>query len=373
MIRWCKKWKLHVNINKSNVIHFRPVRRQRSLYEFKLGQNTIQYVECYRYLGILLDEHLKMNNCVSALCESANRALGGVISKFKQLNDLSYDVFIKLYETGVIPVVNYGAGVWGYDKYEICDKLQNKAMCYFLGVSKFAPTAALIGDLNVMPIMFTRWRCIIQLWNRLLRLDSNRLTKRVFLYDRSIMYNNWSSDIKSLLDRLDLEHVFENNRSCNITLFNDKCFKLTQENWLEQVNSKPKLRTYKCFKSRVETEDYVKCFMSRAKRSLFAQIRFGILPLEIETGRYYRKAENERLCKLCNMRVVENEIHFVMLCQLYNDLRMILFSRIINIDPLFMHLNTNERFNRIMNQHWREFCNVYLVSAWCRRKAKLFM
>ena len=39
---------------------------------------------------------------------------------------------------------------------------------------------------------------------------------------------------------------------------------------------------------------------NRAKRSLLSQFRFGILPLRIETGRWYQGVDiNQRLCEIC--------------------------------------------------------------------------
>ena len=48
----------------------------------------------------------------------------------------------------------------------------------------------------------------------------------------------------------------------------------------------PKLGTYILFKSEYCTENYLKLYLSRSHRSLLAQLRTGILPLRIETGRY---------------------------------------------------------------------------------------
>ena len=44
----------------------------------------------------------------------------------------------------------------------------------------------------------------------------------------------------------------------------------------------------------------------------------GILPLNIEAGRYIRKELNERLCLLCNQNSIEDEHHFLLLCPVYN-------------------------------------------------------
>ncbi len=40
------------------------------------------------------------------------------------------------------------------------------------------------------------------------------------------------------------------------------------------------------------------------------QLRNGILPLQLEVGRWTNKAVEERLCLICNNGTVEDEEHF---------------------------------------------------------------
>ena len=68
-------------------------------------------------------------------------------------------------------------------------------------------------------------------------------------------------------------------------------------------------------------EEYLSKIVSRKARSLISQIRLGILPLEIEVGRFRGVSPEDRLCQNCNMGVVESEVHFICECPLYNDLR----------------------------------------------------
>ena len=52
-----------------------------------------------------------------------------------------------------------------------------------------------------------------------------------------------------------------------------------------------------------------------------AQLRCGILPLRIETGRYTRESPAERLCKLCDDAAIEDDEHFVLNCSFYHYIR----------------------------------------------------
>ena len=41
----------------------------------------------------------------------------------------------------------------------------------------------------------------------------------------------------------------------------------------------------------------------------------------IEEGRYRNIDRNQRFCTKCNMNVIENEFHFVLVCPFYRQLR----------------------------------------------------
>ena len=84
------------------------------------------------------------------------------------------------------------------------------------------------------------------------------------------------------------------------------------QDWQFKLPSKLKLRTFAFFRELIEHEDYAKKY-SKNKSSIFCQLRFGILPLEIELGRYVRTNVSERICKLCKQDK-EDKIHFVCIC-----------------------------------------------------------
>ncbi len=95
---------------------------------------------------------------------------------------------------------------------------------------------------------------------------------------------------------------------CNIELAAKQFQILEKIQWKEKALSKPKLRVYNRYKEQRGEEKYVFTGMSRRERSLLAQFRFGILPLEIEVGRYRNKPFAERKYPFC--AEVEDEIYF---------------------------------------------------------------
>ena len=77
------------------------------------------------------------------------------------------------------------------------------------------------------------------------------------------------------------------------------------------MDQKPKLRFYKHFKITMCKENYIIYNLQRNERSILAQLRMGILPLTIETGRFINQPLEQRLCKICDSNEVEDEWHFI--------------------------------------------------------------
>ena len=100
-----------------------------------------------RILGIVLTEHLDYNVSAKCVAQSASRALGLLIVKCKLAGGVPYNVFTKLYDAVVWPVVSYGAAVWGFKSFSCINVVHNRAMRYFLGVGKYTPNTALAGEM----------------------------------------------------------------------------------------------------------------------------------------------------------------------------------------------------------------------------------
>ena len=78
---------------------------------------------------------------------------------------------------------------------------------------------------------------------------------------------------------------------------------------------------------------YVQMNIPGRQRSLIAQLRFGILPLRIETGRYINLKVEERICQQCDSEDTEDEMHFLFSCDLYVNERNNFVSEISSVCP----------------------------------------
>ena len=369
MKQWVYKWRLKINTEKSNIVHFRPSRIKRTEHLFMYGDTILDIVNEYKYLGVILDEHLTFEACSKTLADSGGRALGAIISKFKEYKDLGYKTFTKLFDACVAPVLDYGSGIWGKAKVKHAELVQNKAYRYFLGVHKFTPIAAMQAEMGWLPSKYRQYTKMLQFWNRLIKMPNDRLTKQVFMTDYEYR-NTWSSALKEIFTDLGLENIFLNKTECNIETCKKLLFEKFEKECIETINIKPKLRQYKLFKMDVQPTDYVK-FMSKYDRSLLAKFRCGILQLKVETGRFNNTKLEERLCDVCDLREIEDEYHFLCICTLYSQERQTLFNKVNNKYNDFTNLDMRQKFTFLLSNCSKDV-SKFIKRAWDVRKEVLY-
>ncbi len=126
---------------------------------------------------------------------------------------------------------------------------------------------------------------MIRLWNRLINMDENWLTKRVFEWDY-FFFLNWCFEDKEIFSSIQLQRVYDDMNECSLNTIEFNLTEHRNNQWKELLTSKPQLRTYMKFKDNIYTKTFVQYCSLRKRRSLLTQFRLSILPLHIETGRF---------------------------------------------------------------------------------------
>ncbi len=103
--------------------------------------------------------------------------------------------------------MDYCAAFGGYYDSNVINNIQNRAVRYFLGVYTFTPTHALYMELGWVVPRYRRWLSFCSTLESVGSND-NRITKKIFLWDRHICCSNWSSKILEILSECGLEHCF---------------------------------------------------------------------------------------------------------------------------------------------------------------------
>ncbi len=213
---------------------------------FKINEACLETVCQYKYLEVLLDEHMDFSKTAELLANSAGRALGSVINKVRLNKDLGFNTYTTLL----------------------------RACRFYSGVHRFAPIPGIQGG-------FEWWDCkshwkleLIRLYNRFVTMDHDRLKRKVFIY---VCKENWNEKFKQILVELELDRYWENNAVIPIEFAKTKIANCFENDWTHHCSTKPKLHRYVTFKENTKVAAHINCNLSKHERSLISQIRLCIL------------------------------------------------------------------------------------------------
>ena len=112
---------------------------------------------------------------------------------------------------------------------------------------------------------------------------------------------------------------------------------------------------YKLIKHDISAERYVRLNLSSSQRSFVAQLRFGILPIRVETGRFINLPLKDRICQQCTHNDIEDEIHFLFYCPLYRVERNKFFTDMLVNCPHFLGMSDVDKLIYCNNNETRKF------------------
>ena len=359
---WCKKWRLEVNLAKTNILHVRKCRRPQSKFCFLFNNRPVQYAKSYKYLGVHINEHLNFQFMIEKHAEAAERALSAVITKMIKNGGFPLSIYTMLYDSCVTSVADYSAAVSGFSESTALTKIQLRAVRAFLGVPKNAPNAGVLSEVNWLLPKYRTQLAMVRHYHRLLNMEDNRLTKKIFIWDKELnkskLVSSWFNEVRIIFTECNLELLFNMgvNFDINFTInyVKLKCLEKQCSSLSEQCMELPKLRTFIQFKDFNHEPLYVKKHLTFYHRRLLAKARLGCLPLRIETGRYSvpRLPEDKRTCQMCDGDgdgpFIESESHFLFVCKAYRGERDSWFKS-MTLPQTFQSLPTTEKLKIALN------------------------
>ena len=371
---WCKKWRLEINLTKTNILHIRSKRKPQSSFTFLFDMRPVPYCKYYKYLGVNINEHLDFKFTVDKHSDSAGRALSTIITKMIKNGGFPYKVYAMLYNACVTSIADYSGAVTGFDNFDSSMKLHLRAIRAFLGVPKNVCSAGLLSEVDLLLPQYRTNIQMIRQYHRIQCMDNSKLAKKIYLWDRELNENNglktWSTEVKLIFEKTNSLATFSSNNIFNLkATVNDmiSSFKIKQQEYLIlECGLKPKLRTFNLFKDFQEQPAYVTKPLTFHQRRMLARTRLGCLPLRVETGRYTvpRLPEHLRTCLVCrapNQLVdingvevgpVESEMHFLYQCDAYSAARGIWFGKMTipeNFETLPEEIKLKTALNDQMN------------------------
>jgi hypothetical protein len=243
---------------------------------------------------------------------------------------------IKLFDSLVLPILCYGSEIWGLHKAPDIERVYVKFLKQLLNVKQQTINATVYGELGLFPLSVIRKVRIIKYWSKILQNPDSLLYKIMCMKDNNDRYvNDWTIEVKNMLNEIGFGYVWTSN-NINTTIINQIVQRIHDtyvQLWFAQISSYSKLDTYSLFKTSFAYEKYLDAVSNKSHRECLTRLRCSSHKLFVEEGRYRNIDRNERICKLCNMNVVENEFHFLLVCPFYRELRITCLPKYYNTWP----------------------------------------
>ncbi len=361
---------LKVNMDKSNIVVFRKGGYLSSREKWVYGGSTVSVVNSYKYLGIYFSTRLSFKLTCDDLVSKAKKAVLSILNKLYKFEDNTIAIFVKIFDAQVQPIAQYGAEVWGLQKNVGTEKVHLFAMKRFLGVGWRTPNDIVYGEFGRFPIYLNSYVKCIRYWLKLTRMEQSRLPfkayKMLYKLDCNGRYT-WASNVRKCLSLYGFSHVWDNQGVGCVNNFL-QCFKqriidCRWQEWDDHIQTSDRFALYKTFKTSYIREPYLLINCNRFIKCALTKFRCGVSDIKVHRHRYKNLNIVDMNCPLCNS-ADEDEVHFVLCCPAFDDLRKqfipLKYYRYPNLFRLGLLLATqNENI-------LRNLC-VYLYKAFKRR------
>ena len=356
---FCSNYGMTVNLKKTKIVVFRRGGIVKQCEQWYLNRQPIQIVAYYKYLGTFFTSFLKWSKTHQHQVTQAHKALV-LIKKFLYIctNVRIQDAFF-LFDRMVVPILLYGAELWGYETINLIENVQSQYCKYLLKLSVNTENVAALGECGRYPLYVKYHLKCIRYWIKLLHMTNDRYPKHAY----DMLYNldcagrtTWATNIKQLLFKYGFGFVWisQNIGDINIFLstFKQRLIDCSKQDWYGKIEITDKLYTYATFKSLLEVEKYLNCINVNKYKVALSRFRCSNHVLNIECGRWKNVERNERLCELCsriNIYDIEDEYHFLLCCHSYNDLRNKYIPSTVCTKEGFINLMSTKDENILFN------------------------
>ena len=185
---YCNKWSLKVNTDKTKVIIFSAGKITR-FKSFKFGENSIDVVEDYVYLGTKFMFNGKFHRAMATQVLQAKKSYYSLLTKAKKHN-MDVDVFIDLVEKLVIPILLYGSEIWGFSDLQQLQVCLNNIMRKYLRLHKTTPMCMINGELGLKEINEYIENRMLNFWYNVATGDESKISTLLYKWIRTLYDQN---------------------------------------------------------------------------------------------------------------------------------------------------------------------------------------
>ena len=147
---YCTKRGITVNTDKTVVMVFKQGNRVENTDMYYNGKH-LNVVAKFTYLGVTISSNGSFYQAQKSLADQGSRAL---FSLFALFDKVEFDITdkIKLFDSMICPILNYGSEIWGFHKSPDVEKVHIKLLKRVLRLNQNATSIALYSECGRFPL-----------------------------------------------------------------------------------------------------------------------------------------------------------------------------------------------------------------------------
>ena len=271
-----------------------------------------------------------------------------VLSREKVLN-LSQETTLELFGRGLMPVVPYGAELWGYEKLDTIELLHRKFLKLVLGIRKTAQNCMVYGETGRTNVTYVIQIKAMSFRLHLEQLPNSRyskiflqLTKKMVAV--SLITSKWLNFIRKAFGEAGIGIILEYPTLIDKHSLKDSLKTLykdwTIQEWHAKIETSGKTMCYKHYKYRFEISNYLKLVPKHSARDI-CRFRCANFWLPMYKGIYLQTVKNCRSC----VNYLGDEYHALLCCPIFA------FARAELIPRTFWEYPNLSKFDKLMNSN----------------------
>ena len=360
-LAYCNDNNLKINVSKTNIVIFGRHWTD-EIPAFVLGHEHVQVVNEYTYLGIIFHQSCRFTSAINKRKDQGRKALHSLLWKVKRLN-LPFEIAIELFERLVIPVILYGAEIWGFDNIKPLEVFYKMFIKNLLGVHKSTCDVMVYGETGMPPLDFYITQRMIGFW---LRLQTDRQSKYSCMlyklcykmhFDVNVPYSSkWIESVESRMRNLGLviHDGIPVGQSANYlkNYVKRKWIEGYALDWQTQLHNSQTCSFYKTIKTEWGLADYLKKMdISRIPVIAKFRLRSNNLPCSM----FFLRERPDLLydCPICYEQYPD-ESHYLLFCPYFNNERRRWLPDVSHLNGVTEKVNyifVNTRYSQL-----RKFC-----------------
>ena len=367
---------LQMNTKKTKVMVFNSRGLKLTNNAFVVGDNPLEVVDNYQYLGIKFKPSGSFQFAVGELFDKANRAWFAISNVLYQHKKMAVKKALQLFDSLIRPIFLYAVEFWlpliitkkGLDNTKCLLKfwenfqpeiLNQKVSRMLLSVHKKCSRLAVLGELGRYPMLVPALKLCLKYQYSMDSLDKNTLIYKTMSDMRnSPELDCWYSRVEKIKSLLNINRLYGKPEKVGYLI--DKSIKSKFDRFfLDEINEikigsdgldHNKLRLYKTFKGSFKEEPYISNIKNRNQRMWLSRYRTSAHNLRVESGRYTSPVTplSQRTCVYCDSGECDTELHAILVCDTFKLKRQCFLSRLSALCPNFTHLTAEQQLTTLL-------------------------